>query len=858
MSAEDLLGLVGRVLERKYRVDSQVAEGGFGVVYRGYHLGLSAPIAVKVLKRPSNVEAEAWADMVTQFLDEAKTIARLRHPAVVNVMDAGVTPTEGNAEELPWMVMEWLDGETLAADLARRRGRGGRSVGEAYELLHPVVEAVAAAHEAGIVHRDLKPSNIMLTQGKRGLSARVLDFGIAKAMGAETLAPSGHTATEATVRAFSAAYGAPEQLAGTRTGPWTDVHALGLLFTEVLTDRSAYPLEDAAEHYRAVFDTARPTPGKHGIDAGELEGVIARALALKPQDRYSNASEMLAALDDVAPREPAHVTTRRSGTGRSDGVGSKTTVPPPRTGAAPRRRLYAAAGTVAALVAAWVAAGAVYRAGHAATAPTATPVARCTTNAACSKPGEPAICRPEIGCVQLRSQDCEPLADARALESDRVLWFGAMFPRTGPDAMFGKPNVNAVDLARRDFDQIMSGASSTGQLDRARPFGVLVCDDAVDARRAARHLVDDVGVPAVIGFYTSVEAIDLATSLFIPKRVLAIASLNANPLVTTVPHPPGTPRLMWRTTYNTKDAAAALSAFVEGEIEPQLRAPGAGLGTGPLRVALLRPRSAAGAALSDATFKTLRFNGKAALDNGYDFREMTLDAEAPRESPEYQQIAKDLVAFTPHVVIYAANAAIVESLFAPLEEKWPRKAPYRPRYASFALITKEVLDFVGTSVDRRRRFFGVTPASTTASNARLVMHYNEVFPEKITRTINPNSSYDAFYLLAYASYAVPTEERVTGVALSRALAKLVPPGQPIDVGLAGIFDAYTALSQNKTIDLTGATGKLDLDPATGEAPLDHAILCVGADESGKAFDGIESGLSYSTRTKKLTGAMRCP
>jgi len=71
------------------------------------------------------------------------------------------------------------------------------------------------------------------------------------------------------VRAFSAAYGAPEQLAGTRTGPWTDVHALGLLFTELLTDRPPYPLEDAAEQYRAVFDTARTHPRQARVDAGE-------------------------------------------------------------------------------------------------------------------------------------------------------------------------------------------------------------------------------------------------------------------------------------------------------------------------------------------------------------------------------------------------------------------------------------------------------------------------------------------------------------------------------------------------------------------------------------------------------------
>src|SRR5215471_15584879 len=126
MPEADPLGLVGKLLERKYRVDRRVAEGGFGVVYAGHHIGLATPIAIKVLKCPANVRPEEWMDLVAQFLDEAKTIAKLRHPAVVSVMDAGVTPTEGNPEGLPWMVMEWLDGETLAEDLGRRRGRGGR------------------------------------------------------------------------------------------------------------------------------------------------------------------------------------------------------------------------------------------------------------------------------------------------------------------------------------------------------------------------------------------------------------------------------------------------------------------------------------------------------------------------------------------------------------------------------------------------------------------------------------------------------------------------------------------------------------------------------------------------------------
>jgi hypothetical protein len=175
-----------------------------------------------------------------------------------------------------------------------------------------------------------------------------------------------------------------------------------------------------------------------------------------------------------------------------------------------------------------------------------------------------------------------------------------------------------------------------------------------------------------------------------------------------------------------------------------------------------------------------------------------------------------------------------------------------------AALSKELLGFIGASPERRRRFFGVTPVASTVSNARFVTHYNEVFEDKITRTIDPNSPYDAFYLLAFATYAIPRGEPVTGERLARAFGKLVPPGRPIDVGLAGIFDAYTALGQDASIDVTGATGNLDFDLATGESAFDQAILCVGVGGDGAASDGIESGLVYSAALHKLLGAMHCP
>jgi len=812
------------------------------------------PLAVKVLKPRPEVGTVEWSERIAQFLEEGRLVASLRHPAVVKIIDAGLTTTGAHPGGLAWLVMEWLDGATLADDLAQRRGGGlpGRTRHEVLDLLRPVLEAMAEAHDAGIVHRDLKPNNLMLVPGKYGVSARILDFGIAKIVRAGAGSPD-PTQTDATHRVFSLAYAAPEQLSGSRTGPWTDVHALGLLLTEMLCGGRTVPDDDIAARYRIAFDPIRPTPATVGTEVPEWESILARALALDPRDRHASAGELLAALEEATPAQPGTTVARRLHCGAGAPSPAHASPAMSRAPTNALRQFFAIAALALALaVAAWRLL--LPSADRPAPAAPATP--RCTSNANCTRPGAPAICRPAIGCVALRSEDCEPSADPPALASDATVWLGAMFPRTGPDAAtFGVYEANAVELARRDFAQVMSGSSMGGAPERARPFGLVVCDDAADPRRAAKHLVERVGVPAVIGFYSSVEAIDLTTSLFLPNRVLSIAALNTNPLVTSVPHPEGVPRLVWRTTYNSANAAAALSAFVARELEPSSH--GAGR-PGPVRIALLRPRNAAGAALGNAFLKTLQFNGRSALANGPSYRELTFEAEAPKTSPEYVQLRAQLLAFTPDIVLYAGNAAIIDALFAPLERQWPTATAHRPRYVSIAPLPHELLDFIGTSRDRRRRFFGIAPVATTTANAQLVNHYNEVFPSKITRTFSPNASYDAFYLLAYATYAIPRGEVVTGQRLARAFGKLVPPGPAIEVGIAGIFDAYAMLSRDQAIDMTGATGKLDFDLVTGEAPFDQAILCVGVDEHGKASEGIESGLVYSAGSQQLTGATRCP
>jgi branched-chain amino acid transport system substrate-binding protein len=192
-----------------------------------------------------------------------------------------------------------------------------------------------------------------------------------------------------------------------------------------------------------------------------------------------------------------------------------------------------------------------------------------------------------------------------------------------------------------------------------------------------------------------------------------------------------------------------------------------------------------------------------------------------------------------------------------MEEAWQRTQSWRPFYVKMDPLADDEIHFVGKSADRRHRMFGVTTASNTPANARFVMHFNQTFHTNIDRTLSPNTAYDAFYVLAYATYALG-DEPATGPNIARAISRLLPPGKPIEVGPTGIFDAFNTLRAGQNVDLVGATGNLDFDTKTGEAPTDEVILCVGTDDKGNATESIESGLTYDATAKKLVGQMRCP
>ncbi|MEU3843010.1 serine/threonine-protein kinase [Streptomyces sp. NPDC028635] len=245
------------ILAGRYRLDRLIGSGGAADVHLARDLRLERPVAVKVFRTGAD------ADLEERFHNEAVILARLQHPGLVTVYDAG------RHEGRPYLVMELIDGPTLK----RRIAAGPLPPDATAALGSGLARALAHAHEAGIVHRDVKPSNIILDASGR---PHLTDFGISRLLDATTrTAPGSLIGT--------AAYLAPEQVLGQTVGPAADVYALGLVLLECLTTRLEYdgaPLEAAIArlHRAPVLPESVPE---------ELAGLLREMTALDPGDRPS-------------------------------------------------------------------------------------------------------------------------------------------------------------------------------------------------------------------------------------------------------------------------------------------------------------------------------------------------------------------------------------------------------------------------------------------------------------------------------------------------------------------------------------------------------------------------------------------
>jgi serine/threonine protein kinase len=273
----------GEVLVGKYKLLARLGAGGMGEVYRAENTLIGRTVAIKLLLREHGKAKE----LAERFLREARAAVIVRHPNVVDVLDIGEDPNAG-----PFIVQEFLEGEDLDEYLERIGGR--LPIEQLGELVFPVIDAVALAHERGVVHRDLKPSNVYLSRFGGKIVPKLLDFGISQIK-------AGHEAIRMTGTGMilgSPAYMSPEQIQHSRSvDARSDVWSLGVILYEVLSGTlpfntgeddsvGALFVQIATVDARSLKQTMPTVPS-------EIARIVAKCLKRNPKDRYPSATELL-------------------------------------------------------------------------------------------------------------------------------------------------------------------------------------------------------------------------------------------------------------------------------------------------------------------------------------------------------------------------------------------------------------------------------------------------------------------------------------------------------------------------------------------------------------------------------------
>lgn len=268
-----VMSMVEQTLQNRYELESELGRGGMGVVYKARDTQLDRPVALKFL----GTLVDGSEEFRQRFKREAQAAAQVSHPNILSVYDIGVE--QGSS----YIAMEYIEGPNLNQYVKKK---GALPPREAVNLVGQACAALEAIHQAGIVHRDIKPDNVLIAKGNL---VKLMDFGLAKGHGANL--------TGTNVVMGTPCYMAPEQARGEEATPRSDVYAMGLVLHELLTGKVVFETGNVME--RQLTEVPKP-PGL--LVAGipdELDAVVMKAIAKKPEERFGSAQEFLNALRAV-------------------------------------------------------------------------------------------------------------------------------------------------------------------------------------------------------------------------------------------------------------------------------------------------------------------------------------------------------------------------------------------------------------------------------------------------------------------------------------------------------------------------------------------------------------------------------
>jgi eukaryotic-like serine/threonine-protein kinase len=279
--------LLGTLLNGRYRLEARIGTGGMSTVYRAIDETLERPVAIKLMNR----EIASDSDQLERFRREARAVARLSHPHIVGVIDAG------EDDGRPYIVFEYVEGETLKE---RIRRMGELPISEAVAYAIEIARALAAAHAHHIVHRDVKPQNVLIDEEG---SAKVTDFGIARSLDEDGLTVDGRVLG-------TTDYVSPEQALGHAVTGQSDLYSLGIVLYEMLTGEVPFKGENqVAVAMRHVRDPMPDVQALRPEVSASLAAVLDRATAKELHERYRGDEELIAELEEVLALEAARAGT---------------------------------------------------------------------------------------------------------------------------------------------------------------------------------------------------------------------------------------------------------------------------------------------------------------------------------------------------------------------------------------------------------------------------------------------------------------------------------------------------------------------------------------------------------------------
>ncbi|MCF6286296.1 MAG: serine/threonine protein kinase, partial [Candidatus Hydrogenedentes bacterium] len=268
-----VMSMVEKSLENRYELEKELGRGGMGVVYLARDTQLDRPVALKFL----GTLVDGSEEFRLRFKREAQAAAQVSHPNILSIYDIGVE--QGSS----YIAMEYIEGPNFNQYLKKK---GKLSAREAVNLVGQACAALEAIHQAGITHRDIKPDNILIAKGDL---VKLMDFGLAKGHGANL--------TGSHVIMGTPCYMAPEQARGEVAGPRSDIYAMGLVLYELLSGKTVF--EDGNVMERQITEVP-PLPSScvEGVPP-ELDALIMKCIAKKPEERFQTAQEMIDALRQV-------------------------------------------------------------------------------------------------------------------------------------------------------------------------------------------------------------------------------------------------------------------------------------------------------------------------------------------------------------------------------------------------------------------------------------------------------------------------------------------------------------------------------------------------------------------------------